>query len=55
MSWVIDKAFKGMNKKYIKVNKFCARWISKKDAKADVIFLNSETLIDQLVGRQHIC
>jgi len=26
ISWVIEKAFKGMNKKYIKINKFCARW-----------------------------
>ena len=35
MSWVIDKAFTGMKKRYIKVNKFCARWSNKKDLKSE--------------------
>ena len=37
-----------MNKRYIKVNKFCARWSNKKDAKSDVNFINSETLIKMI-------
>ena len=48
MTWIIDKAFTGMNKRYIKVNKFCARWSNKKAAKADVVFINSETLIKMI-------
>src|SRR5256714_14382306 len=48
MSWVIDQAFTGMNKKYMKVNKFCARWSNKKDLKPDVNFINSETLINMI-------
>ena len=49
ISWVIEKAFKGMNKKYIKINKFCARWSNKKDRKSDVIFVDSDTLIKMIV------
>ena len=48
MSWVIEKAFTGMNKKYMKINKFCARWSNKKDFKPDVSFLDSETLIKMI-------
>ena len=48
MSWVIEKAFTGMKKKYMKINKFCARWSNKKDIKPDVIFLDSETLIKMI-------
>ena len=38
-----------MNKKYIKINKFCARWSNKKDRKSDVIFVDSDTLIKMIV------
>jgi len=48
MCWVINKAFKGMNKRYIKVNKFCARWSNKKDVKPEIIFINSEMLIKMI-------
>ena len=48
ISWVIEKAFKGMNKKYIKINKFCARWSNKKDRNPDVIFVDSDTLIKMI-------
>src|SRR5215469_18193393 len=47
ISCVIEKAFKGMNKKYIRINKFCARW-SKKDVKPDAIFVDSDTLIKMI-------
>ena len=30
ISWVIEKAFKGMNKKYIKINKFVLGGVIKK-------------------------
>ena len=48
ISWVIEKAFKGMNKKYIKINKFCARWSNKKDRNPDVIFVDSDTLVKMI-------
>ena len=49
ISWVIEKAFKGMNKKYIKINKFCARWSNKRNRNPDVIFVDSDTLIKMIV------
>jgi len=48
MSWVIERAFKGMNKKYIKINKFCARWSNKKALNSDVVFLDLGTLIKMI-------
>src|SRR3982751_6633898 len=48
MRWVIEKAFKGMNKKYIRINKFCARWSNKREKNSDVTFVESETLIKMI-------
>ena len=31
ISWIVNRAFEGMKYKYVKINKFCARWINKKD------------------------
>ena len=49
MRWVIEKAFKGMNKKYIRINKFCARWSNKRDRNPDVNFVDSNTLIKMII------
>ena len=48
MRWVIEKAFKGMNKEYIRVNKFCARWSNKREKNSDVTFVDLETLIKMI-------
>ena len=55
MSWVVEKAFTGMNKQYIKINKFCARWSTKKDPNRCNFreFRNSDQN-DQLVNRQYL-
>lgn len=37
-----------MNKKYIKINKFCARWSNKREQISDVTFVESETLIKMI-------
>ena len=48
ISWVVEKAFKGMKKKYIKINKFCARWSNRNDFHEDVTYVDSETLIKMI-------
>ena len=48
--WVIEKAFKGMNKMYIKINKFCSRWSTKKEVnKPNTTFVDLETLQKMIV------
>ena len=37
-----------MNKKYIKINKFCARWSNKREKNSDVTFVESEILIKMI-------
>ena len=44
----IERAFKGMNKKYIKINKFCARWSNKKALNSRCSFPRFGTLIKMI-------
>ena len=37
-----------MNKKYISITKFCARWSNKKDSKPGVTFIGLDLLIEMI-------
>jgi len=46
--WIVNRAFEGMKFKYVKINKFCARWTNKKDVGDNYKVIDAQTLITMI-------